>query len=268
MATVSRPRRLLALLTIASLVAAVLVAIPVATAGAGAGDPRDDYPAKLSVTGSLTITTTHDTTGPCVVGQAWTIEATADVNISGRIELERIGDRIVQSTAAQTAGGAVDRNTLSGFHETNLCEEPAEQDPPPKCSTAKGTGTATINPDIDGKAPWDVGIGIGRISGPEQDLSCQGWFVNRARPDGTQLEALQSDVEAIVLPLDLSVKDFAHLRVNKKLKSKVKISGPCEGASAKASAGVADSCVVSGSFAVVVQRLPGAGRGVSIARVQ
>lgn len=253
----------------ACLVAAVLVAIPVAAGGAGgSGDIRDDYPAKLSVTGSLTITTTHDTTGPCVVGQAWTIEATADVNISGRIELERIGDRIVQSTAATTPGGAVDRNTLSGFRETNLCEEPVEQDPPPKCGTAKGTGAATIKPDIDGKAPWDVGIGIGRISGPEQDLSCEGWFVNRVRPDGAQLEALQSDTEAIVLPLDLSVKDFARLHVHKKLKSKVKISGPCEGASAKASAGVADSCVVSGAFTVVVQRLPGTGRGVSIARVK
>jgi hypothetical protein len=264
-----RPPRHLILIAAACLAAAILVAIPVAAGGAGTpGGPRNDYPAKLSVQGELTITTTHDTTGPCEAGQGWTIEATAKVNISGRIELERIGKRIVQSTSAETPGGAVDRNTLSGFHETNRCDEPVELDPPPTCTTATGTGSAVLQPDIDGKAPWDVGVGIGRVSGPEQDGSCHGWFVTQVRPDGALLQALQSDTDGIVLPLDLSVAEFAHLRVHKKLKSKVQISGPCEGASAKASAEVADSCTVSGSFTVTVMRLPGEGRGISVARVK
>jgi hypothetical protein len=261
----SRPPCLPALLVAVILAIAALVAIPVAAGGAGTpGGPRNDYPAKLSVQGKLTITTTHDTTGPCEVGQGWTIEATAKVNISGRIELERIGKRIVQSTSTETPGGAVDRNTLSGYHETNRCDEPVELDPPPSCRTATGTGSAAIQPDIDGKAPWDVGVGISRISGPEQDGSCHGWFVNQADPDGTLLQALQSDTDGIALPLDLSVAEFARLRVHKKLKSKVRISGPCEGASAKASADVADSCAVSGSFTVTVMRLPGEGRGITV----
>lgn len=260
-APVIRPRRIVLVLLV--LLALALAWAP--TAGAGLG-PRNAYPARLAVTGSLTITTDHDFTAECEPGQAWTIQARAQVNVSGRVELERIGSRIVQSSAAKTRGGAVDTNTLSGFRETNFCEEPIEQDPPPSCSRHAGTGAAVLEPDIDGRAPWDVGIGISRLGGGEQSPSCSGWFVNRATPSGTQLEALQSASEGIVLPLDLSVRDFARLRVHKKLKSKVTVSGPCEGASAKASVYRDDVCRVSGSFTVVVMRLPGKGRGVPVAR--
>lgn len=257
MVPVPRPRRLLL-----GLVAAFLI-LPVAGAAAS---PRNDYPAKLAVTGKLTITTDHDFTGSCEPGQGWTVEASAEVNVHGRIELERIGKRIVQSTDAKTPGGAVNDNRLSGFRETNYCDEPVELPPPPRCARFAGTGSAALQPDPDGRAPWRVAVGIARLTGGEQDTTCNGWFVNRAQPTGTQLEALQSRYEGIVLPLDLSVSEFAKLPVNKKLKSKVKISGPCAGASAQASVYRDDVCRVSGSFTVVVQRLPGKGRGVSLAR--
>ncbi|MFN8216818.1 MAG: hypothetical protein U0R71_09505 [Solirubrobacterales bacterium] len=252
-------------LVLAALLALALTAAPPALAGLG---PRNDYPARLSVAGQLTITTAHDFTGECEVGQAWTITATAEVKISGRIELERIGNRIVQSTAAKTPGGAVNANSLADFRETNRCDEPVAQDPPPRCTRHAGTGAAVLQPDVDGRAPWDVGLGIARLGGGAQDLSCAGGFVTRPEPTGAQLEALQSANESIVVPLDLSVAEFARLGVRKKLKSRVTVNGPCAGAAATASSYRDDVCRVSGSFTVVVMRLPGKGRGISLARVR
>lgn len=259
-AAVTRPRPLLALV---ALLAAALLALP-AAALAGA---RTAYPAKLSVTGKLTITTEHDFTASCEPGQAWTIEARADVRIHGRIELERIGKRLIRTSDAKTPGGAVNENKLNGFRETNYCEEPVEQDPPPSCARFAGTGAADLQPDPDGKAPWRVGVGVSRLTGGEQSQGCHGWFIEQADPPGTQLQALQSTYESIVLPLDFSVADVAKLRVHKKLKSKVQISGPCETAVAKASIYRDDVCRVSGTFNVVLQRLPGKGRGVGVTRL-
>ncbi len=253
---VPRPRRFFAVV----LVAAFAVAIPVATSSATG---RVAYPAKLTVVGGLTITTVHDFTGNCEPGQAWTIRAGARVNVHSRIELEVIGSRLVQSTAAITSDGAVNSNSLSKFDETNFCppDEAITQDPPPVCKRHTGAGVARLSP---GRAPWPVTLGIGRKGGGEQDLSCIGAPVIGPTPAGTQIEALQSDYEAIVVPLKLSPSNFKKLKVGKSLSNRIKVKGPCKGTKASASIFRDDVCSVSGSFEVVIKRLPGAGRGISL----
>jgi hypothetical protein len=255
-AGVPRPRRSLGLF----LVGCFLFALPAATSSATS---RVAYPAKLSVTGGLTITTVHDFTSNCGPGQAWTIQAEAEVNIHGRIEVEVIGNKQVQSTAAITPGGAVNTNTLTNFHETNYCppDEPVSQDPPPVCKRHTGSGGASLSL---GRAPWLVSLGIGRKGGGEQDQSCIGAPVIGPKPTGAQIEALQSDYESIVLPLDLKPNQFKGLRVGKKLSSRIKVNGPCKRTTATASTFRDDVCTVSGSFAAVVKRLPGKGRGINV----
>jgi hypothetical protein len=241
-----------------------LVLLATAAAGASAAGVRGDYPVQIRVTGGVTITTDHDSTGTCEVGQAWTIEAAADLNIQGRTELEWIGNQIVQTDSASTPGGAVNKNTLSGFRETNRCDEPVETDPPPRCNTNRGTGEAGL-----GNAPrGQVWVGIGRSSGGEQDQSCHGGFVIRAQPTGVDVEALQSDLESISLPLDIPIRKFQTLAVGKKLSSRVRISGPCgQGTKATASVFREDVCKVKGDITVTIKRLPGKGRGISVARL-
>jgi hypothetical protein len=253
---VLRPLRYIGLL----LLVCFLFALPTATSSATS---RVAYPAKLSVTGGVTITTVHDFTSDCGPGQAWTIQAKAEVNIHGRIEVEVIGNKQVQSTVAVTPGGAVNTNTLTDFHETNYCppEDPVSQDPPPVCKRHTGTGGASLSL---GRAPWLVSLGISRKGGGEQDPSCIGAPVLGPKPPGAQVEALQSDYEAIVLPLDLEPNQFKGLRVGKKLSSRIKVNGPCKRTTATASTFRDDVCTVSGSFAAVVKRLPGKGRGINV----
>lgn len=251
-----RPRRYLGLL----LLGCFLFALPAATSSATS---RVAYPAKLSVTGSVTITTVHDFTSNCGPGQAWTIQAKAEVNIHGPIEVEVIGNKQVQSTAAINPGGAVNANTLTDFHETNYCppEDPVSQDPPPVCKRHTGSGVASLSL---GRAPLPVSLGIGRKGGGSQDPSCSGAPVLGPKPIGAQIEALQSDYEAIVLPLDLKPNQFKGLPVGKKLSSRIKVNGPCKQTTATASTFRDDVCTVSGSFAAVVKRLPGKGRGINV----
>jgi len=150
--------------------------VPIALGAFGAAAASADlvtYPARLHVAGGLTITTKHDFTGSCQPGQAWTIAASADVEINGKIEVEANGKRIVQSTEAKSPGGAVNKSVLSEYHETNYCppEDPVELARPPQCSSHTGAGVAGLQPDGRNKAPWLVSIGIGRIGGGDQDNS-------------------------------------------------------------------------------------------------
>ncbi len=240
----------------------VLVALAALSASPGAGAAGSGvYPAKLSVAGSLTITTVHDFTGPCERNQGWTIEAKADVNVSSKIQLEWIQQGgIVQGTEAKTPGGARNKNVMSGYHETNLCPPdepiPFEEGDKPECSSHTGAGIA----DISG-SKGKIVIGLGRKGGGEQDPSCQGGFVIAPKPTGATIGALQSDFDAIVLPLGVGVDPFKSLRLGKKISRKVKVSGPCaQGVKATTSTFRDDVCTVKGSFDVTVQRLPGKGR--------
>jgi hypothetical protein len=240
--------------------AAFILALPAATASASG---LVTYPAKLSVVGGLTITTNHDFTGSCEPGQAWTIEADADVNLAGRVEVEVIGSNLVQSSAAKTAGGAVNKNTLSGYRETNYCppEEPVPLDPAPVCERHTGAGVANLS-----KGSRGVVIGIGRKGGGDQDQSCVGNPVIRPTPADSQIEALESSYDAIVLPLEQKAAQFKKLRVGKSLSTRVKVSGPCNRTNASVFVFREDTCTVSGSFQIKVKRLPGKGRGVTRAR--
>jgi len=223
------------------------------------------YPAKLSVSGGLTITTNHDFTGSCEPDAAWTIEADADVNLAGRVEVEVIGSNLVQSSAARTAGGAVNENTLSGYRETNYCppEEPVPLDPAPICERHAGAGVANLS-----KGSRGVVVGIGRKGGDDQDRSCAGSPVIRPTPADSQIEALESSYDAIVLPLEQKAGQFKKLRVGKSLSTRVKVSGPCNRTDASVFVFREDTCTVSGSFQIKVKRLPGKGRGINLARIR
>jgi len=132
----------------------------VAYGAAAASADLVTYPARLHVAGGLTITTKHDFTAACQPGQAWTVAASADVEINGKIEVEANGKRIVQSTEAKSAGGAVNKSLLSDYHETNYCspEDPVELPAQPRCSRHTGAGVASLLPDGRNKAPWLVSI--------------------------------------------------------------------------------------------------------------
>jgi hypothetical protein len=242
-------------LALAPLALCLLAAGSATAAGSGV------YPAKLSVTGGLTVTTVHDFTGPCERNQGWTIEARADVKVSAKIQLEWIGNQgIVQGTEAKTPGGAKNKNVMSGYHETNLCPPdepiPFEESDKPQCSSHTGIGIA----DISG-SKGKIMIGLGRKGGGAQDPSCQGGFVIRPKPTGALIGTLQSDYDAISLPLGVGVGPFKSLRVGQKISRKIKVSGPCsQGAKATTSLFRDDVCTVKGSFEVTVQRLPGKGR--------
>lgn len=249
MSRLVRTSLLLALAAVASLLAVT------SAAAAGSGV----YPARLSVDGSMTITTSHDFTGPCERGQGWTIDAKADVHVSGKVQLEWIGNRIVQGTEAKTPGGASNKNAMTNYFETNLCppDEPIPFDDKPRCSSHTGTGVA----DVGGSA-GKVFIGIARTGGGDQDTSCQGGFVVGPKPKGSTIGTLQSAYDQISLPLGVGVGPFKSLRVGKKLVRKIKVSGPCQlGTVAKTSTYRDDVCTVSGEFEVAIRRLPGKGRG-------
>lgn len=242
----------------------------VGTALLTAADPasatdRQAYPARLHVAGGLTITTRHDFTSSCEPGQAWTIEANADVEVSGKIQLERIGSRIVQSTAAKKPGGAVSKNVLSGYSETNYCppEDLVELAPQPNCERHTGAAVASLLPDGRNQAPWRVSVGISRLGGGDQELSCIGHWVDPPTPKGSLIEALQTSNDSIVLPLDLKVAQFKKLGVGKKLIRRINIGGPCDRAVVYGGAHISvfrdDVCEVDGVFNVEIQRLKGRG---------
>ncbi|MBK5218760.1 MAG: hypothetical protein JJE35_03090 [Thermoleophilia bacterium] len=255
----SRPLRL-------SLFAAILALVLLALASSASASGRQAYPAKLHVAGGLTITTKHDFTGSCEPGQAWTIEAQVEVEVNGTIQIERIGKRIVQSTDAKSPGGAANKNVLSEYHESNYCppEDPVELGRKPECGSHTGTGSASLLPDGRNKAPWLVAIGISRRNGGDQHSSCSGGSVIGPTPRGSQIEALQSSFESIVLPLDLKVSQFKSLGVGKKLIRRVNVGGSCDSAVVYGGAHISvfrdDVCEIDGVFNVEIKRLKGPGR--------
>jgi hypothetical protein len=243
-----------------SILLALLALASLAGAGSAAAASSGTYPAKLTVAGELTVTMTRDYTGPCERAQGYTIEAKASVNVSGKIDLGWIRrGGLVQSVGTRDPGGATNRNVMSGYHETQRCDEaiPFEESDKPQCSSHTGTGIANV-----GGSKNKIFVGIARQGGGEQDASCQGGLVNGPKPVGTQIGTLQSDVDEISLPLGVGVGPFAKLAVGQKLTRRIKLSGPCQlGTVAKASVFRDDVCTVKGSFDVTVKRLAGKGRG-------
>lgn len=218
------------------------------------------YPAKLTVAGELTVTMTRDFTGPCERNQGYTIEAKASVNAGGKIDLGWIRNGgIVNATSARTPGGAKNQNKMSGYHESQRCDEaiPFEESEKPQCSSHTGAGLVGL-----GGSKNKIFVGITREGGGEQDASCQGGLPSGAKPVGTEVGTLQSEFDEIALPLGVGVGPFAKLRVGQKLTRRINVNGPCQGGTvAKASVFRDDVCTVKGSFNVTVKRLAGKGRG-------
>ncbi len=244
----------------APLLSALIILASLAGASAASAASSGTYPAKLTVAGSLTVTMTRDYTGPCERNQGYTIEAKASVNADGKIDLGWIRrGGVVNATDARTPGGAKNQNRMTGYHESQRCDEtiPFEESEKPQCSSHTGAGVVTV-----GGSQNKIFVGISRRGGGEQEASCQGGLPSGAKPVGTDVGTLQSEFDQISLPLGVGVGAFAKLRVGQKLTRRITLNGPCEGgAVAKASVFRDDICTVRGSFDVTVKRLPGQGRG-------
>lgn len=240
--------------------AALLAIVLLAGAASASAASSGTYPAKLTVAGSLTVTMTRDYTGPCERNQGYTIEAKASVNASGKIDLGWIRQGgIVNATSARTPGGAKNQHRMTGYHESQRCDEtiPFEESEKPQCSSHTGAGVIGL-----GGSKNKIFVAIARDGGGEQDASCQGGLPSGAKPAGTEIGTLQSEFDELALPLGVGVGPFAKLRVGQKLTRRIKVDGPCEGGTvAKASVFRDDVCTVKGSFDVTVKRLAGKGRG-------
>lgn len=231
------------------------------------------YPAKLHVAGGLTITTTHDALLSCSPGQAWTLEERADVELTKTVKIERNGEKLLNSSDARQPGGAVNTNELTAYTESNYCppEDPITLDRP-DCATLKGTAVAKLMPDPRQRKPWRVSIGMGRITGGTQSLSCLGSPILSPTPKGTKIDALQTIHGAIVLPLNLTVNSFGTLGKGRKLIRTVNVGGSCEHPIAYGGShistisllgepgefsllGKPDECAVDGVFNIEVKRL-------------
>ena len=165
-----------------SLLLALLAVAALAGAGSAVAASSGTYPAKLTVAGELTVTMTRDFTGPCERNQGYTIEAKASANVSGKIDLGWIRrGGLVQATDTRTRGGAKNQNVMSGYHETQRCDEtiPFEESEKPQCSSHTGLGIASI-----GGSKGKVFVGISRQGGGDQEASCQGGLVNGPKPVG------------------------------------------------------------------------------------
>lgn len=243
-----------------SLILALFATASILGAAAAGAASSGTYPAKLTVAGSLTVTMTRDYTGPCERNQGYTIEAKASVNASGKVDLGWIRQGgTVNATSARTPGGAKNQHRMTGYHESQRCDEtiPFEESEKPQCSSH--TGAAVIGL---GGSKNKIFVGIARDGGGEQDASCQGGLPSGAKPVGTEIGTLQSEFDELALPLGVGVGPFAKLRVGQKLTRRITVNGPCQGgAVAKASVFRDDVCTVKGSFDVTVKRLAGKGRG-------
>jgi hypothetical protein len=250
-------RRLRLLLLVSLLSLGLLLAAGPASAGAAS----QIYPAKLHVAGGLTITTTHDTLKSCQPGQSWTLEEKVDVELNKTVKIERIGARLLNSTDARQPGGAVNSNSLAAYSESNYCapEDPTELRQP-QCATFRGTLAASLQPDPRRTKPARVSIGMTRITGGTQSLSCLGSPIGSPTPIGSKIDALQTTYGSIVLPLDLKVDSFRTLGKGRKLIRTINIGGSCEapivyGGSHISTMSVEDQCSVDGVFNVEIKRL-------------
>ncbi len=239
-------------------VAAVTCALVAWPAHSEAGSQR--YKAMLSVAGSLTITSEYDNLITCSPGRAWTLAETSEVNIRDKVIVERSGPRRLNSTAAITPGGAVSKNSLLAYEESNYClpDEPVKIEKP-KCKSYSGKGAAGLYPDPRAKGPPRVSFGIQRLTGLSQIGDCTGPSVTDVTPFGADITALDNIYAGIELPLDLRVSSFRTLGIGKRLIRTIRVGGPCEGAivyrGSKVSKAADGDCEVEGAFKVTVKRL-------------
>lgn len=227
-------------------------------AQSSAGSQR--YKAMLTVAGSLTITSQYDNLTTCRPGRAWTLADTSEVDISDKVIIERVGPRMLNSTAAITPGGAINKNALVAYEESNNClpDEPAKIEKP-KCKTFTGKGAAGLYPDPRAKGPPRVSFGIQRLTGPSKTGDCTSPDVTEVTPFGADITPLDSIYSGIELPLDLRISSFRTLGIGKRLIRTIRVGGPCDEAvvyrGSKISKAADGDCEVEGAFKVTVKRL-------------
>ncbi|HTU14657.1 MAG TPA: hypothetical protein VMF31_05620 [Solirubrobacterales bacterium] len=214
------------------------------------------FRAKIHVAGGVTITTTKDTTGDCVPGQAWTMTESVDLEINDKVS----GSLFRNKIASRFATGNVEQTSrIRNYRETNNCPPVAkvklEQ---PECDSFGGRSLSNLVPD--GRGNGGISIAMTRRGGGSQDLSCIGGFV-RSKPKGTAVTALPHVFTPINLPLDVKVKAFKKLDRGDKIIRVIRIGGQCDRATVTTGgpgitrAAADETCRVDGLFNVIVKRL-------------
>ena len=244
----------------------LLLALAASTLFAGTAEAAPklpDFPvvttfrAKIHVAGGVTITSTHDTTGKCSPGQAWTMTEAVDMEINDKVD----GNFFRGKIASRFATGNVEqKSSIRGYRETNHCPPTAKAElEPPDCQSIGGRSLANLVPDP--RFNGGMSIAMTRRGGGTQDLSCISEGVTSVKPKGSAVTILHHTFTPISLPLNVPTSKFKKLDSGDKLIRQIRISGRCD--SARVTTGgpgitkmAADpTCKVDGMFNVIVTRL-------------
>lgn len=265
-----------------SALATGLLALPATTAAIklpkGVKAPKvTGYPATIDAVGYIDYRWTYDTTGPCLPGQAETIDESLGFEL-GRPRPTKVG--IIDGKVVippEIGGDATLQTELVSWTTSNYCPpvEPVKEPPEPVCKKklraklALAVGSILDKSESGELVPLgrQTQVSVGRVTRAVQDPSCtahrpkifaegessKGWFVD---PFG-----------GAIAPLKASDWQFLRLKVGETLKRTVEISGGCGkasfSASASASASIPSSirsCVVKGKIVVMIKRT---GKGFS-----
>jgi len=248
------------------LVLAFFVSVPVLLASASAtaapGIPDFDvvptFNAKIHVAGGVTVTSTHDTTGSCTPGQAWTMTESVDIEINDKVTGTFFGKNRI---ASRFATGNVDQKSgVRGYRETNNCAPAAKMElERPDCESFGGRSLANLVPDP--RFNGGISIGMTRRGGGSQDLSCVGEIPVTSAPRGSVVTPLSHTFTPINLPLNVPVNKFKKLSGGDRIIRTIRIGGHCENARITTGGPGIDmraadpTCKVNGLFNVIVKRL-------------
>ena len=213
------------------------------------------FRAKIHVAGGVTITSTHDTTGNCTPGQAWTMTESVDVEITDKVDGTIFGNKIASRWAT---GNVQQKSGIRAYRETNNCPPTAKVElEKPDCDSFGGRSLSNLTPTIGNQR--NMSISLTRRGGGAQDLTCIGPGVSHGK--GFAITALQYPFTPISLPLKVPVKKFKKLDRGDKVIRVIRISGQCEkprlsvGGPGITKAAADPTCKVDGLFNVIVTRL-------------
>lgn len=265
----------------ATLATAGLTALPMAPADAARlpGIPKvQSVPISLDVAGYITVTSDWDATGPCILGEAYTLdeEYTFETGKPARTRLTRVKapgiPASVTTTTLKPIGSATTTGRISGWRTSNYCSDPGPEPTPPACVTARGKLSITMNlasyhDSSEALTPLQgrtLMLGLMRSGGGSQSSDCPGGRRTSIEPvgldyaDTTIGTGSQSQLTDTILPTGIDSIKALSLKPGKSIRRTIQISGPCEAARVSTKAGAqtaADgACWVKGRVEVVLKR--------------
>ena len=222
------------------------------------------YKAMVHIAGGVTFTSHHDSFQNCAPGQRWTMKEDSDVEMRGNLLIETFRNQRVRTSSIVVPGGAENKNRLEKYEESNYCppDEPVELEAP-ECRSLAGKGSLALYPDPRRKGPKRVSIGFGRATGGNQTIDCTWGLSSRPTPFGAQIEQFSNIFAAMVLPLDIKIKQLRTLGVKKKLIRTIRVGGDCSRPvvyrGKKIPSDTTDmkdgDCVVDGDYVITIKRL-------------